>query len=111
MPALFTPDDALAHELVELAEAADDPLWHLPLHADYRYLLDSDIADLKNCASEPYAGAVTAALFLREFVPQGVDWVHLDFMGWNLRERPGHPKGGEAQGLLGMFAWLERRYG
>ncbi len=111
LPALFTPNDLLARDLMEQAEAEDDPLWRLPLHDDYRYLLDSDVADLKNCASEPYAGAITAALFLREFVPQGADWVHLDFMGWNLRERPGHPKGGEAQGLLGLFAWLESRYG
>jgi leucyl aminopeptidase len=110
LPALFTPDDLLARDLLEQAAAADDPLWRLPLHDDYRYLLDSEVADIKNCASEPYAGAVTAALFLREFVPGETDWVHLDFMGWNLRDRPGRPKGGEAQGLLGVFAWLEQRY-
>ena len=111
MPALFTPGDLLARDLMEQAAAADDPVWRLPLHDEYRYMLDSDVADLKNCSTEPYAGAITAALFLREFVPEGSDWVHLDFMGWNLRERPGHPKGGEAQGLLGLFAWLESRYG
>jgi len=110
LPALFCSDEALARELAAVADEVDDPVWPLPLHTAYRYLLDSEVAQIKNCSSEPYAGAITAALFLRAFVPEAVPWVHLDFMGWNLRERPGHPKGGEAQGLLGLFAWLERRY-
>ena len=57
------------------------------------------------------AGAVTAALFLRRFVPEGMPWVHLDTFAWQPAAKPGRPKGGEAMGLRAAFAMLEKRYG
>ena len=57
------------------------------------------------------AGAITAALFLREFVPAGIPWAHFDSMAWNLKTQPGRPEGGEAMGLRAVFGWLEQRYG
>jgi leucyl aminopeptidase len=55
-------------------------VWHLPLPADYRKMLDSSVADMKNIGG-PYAGALTAGLVLGEFVADGIPWAHLDIAG------------------------------
>ncbi len=70
MPALFTPDDTVAADLLRHAAAEHDPLWRLPLWAPYREGLDSKVADISNVAEGPYGGAITAALFLNEFVAE-----------------------------------------
>ena len=61
-------------------ERAGEDLWPLPLPEDYRKLIDSDVADIKNISGGRYAGALTAGLFLREFVGD-VPWAHLDIAG------------------------------
>jgi leucyl aminopeptidase len=61
------------------SERVDEPLWQLPLHKEYRKLLDSNVADMKNVGG-PYGGVITAALFLNEFVAD-VPWAHLDIAG------------------------------
>src|SRR5690606_23898167 len=76
----------------------------------YRSKLNSKVADISNIGSDGYAGAITAALFLREFVDEGQDWVHMDTMGYNLDSRPGRPVGGEALGLLALAEMLTARY-
>ncbi len=111
VPALFCNDETLATGLLAAAEREQDPVWRLPLHRSYREMLDSKIADLANASESSYAGAITAALFLKEFVPDGIPWAHLDLMAWNLKTQPGRPEGGEAMGLRAVFAWLEQRYG
>jgi leucyl aminopeptidase len=110
LPALFCDSEPLAVRLLQLADQERDPMWRLPLYRPYRELLASKVADLANCSSGPYAGAITAALFLREFVPRETPWVHFDVMAWNLRSRPGRPEGGEAMGLRAVFAYLRERY-
>ena len=67
-------------QVSDAAGRAGEPVWHLPLHEDYRKLLDSDIADLKNISGGTYGGALTAGLFLKEFVGE-VPWAHLDIAG------------------------------
>lgn len=111
MPALFCNDEVLANGLLATAAQEQDPLWRLPLHRPYRDMLDSKIADLANASESSYAGAITAALFLQEFVPANLPWTHFDLMAWNLKNQPGRPEGGEAMGLRAVFAWLEQRYG
>jgi leucyl aminopeptidase len=111
MPALFCNDEALASALAAAAEREQDPLWRLPLHSPYRDLLDSKIADIANASESPYAGAITAALFLKEFVPAGIPWAHFDVMAWNLKTRPGRPEGGEAMAMRATFGYLEQCYG
>ena len=111
MPALFCNDESMASGLLEAAEREQDPCWRLPLHAPYREMLDSKIADIANASDSSYAGAITAALFLREFVPAGIPWAHFDSMAWNLKTQPGRPEGGEAMGMRAVFGWLEQRYG
>ena len=64
LPALFTPDDALAEDLLAAGRSAFEPLWRLPLHGPYRDMIDSPIADLNNAGKAGAAGAITAALFL-----------------------------------------------
>ena len=106
LPALFCNDDDVADALLRHGKAEDDPMWRLPLHKGYRSLLDSNVADINNVSSGPYAGAITAALYLQEFVDPGVRWAHIDTLAWNTRDRPGRPEGGEALGLRALFAFV-----
>lgn len=111
VPALFSNSDELAAGLLAAAEEQQDPLWRLPLYNPYREMLDSKIADIANAANAPYAGAITAALFLREFVPEETAWAHVDVMAWNTRSRPGRPEGGEAMGIRAVSHYLRQRFG
>ena len=110
LPALFSNDEALAADYLAAAESVTDPLWRMPLWDAYDEMLKSEVADLSNSADSPLAGAVTAALFLRRFVPEGTPWAHLETFAWQPAAKPGRPKGGEALGLRAAFALLESRY-
>lgn len=109
--AMFANDDTLATEFSDSAAAVGDPVWRLPLHRDYRRLLDSKVADISNTGTSGFAGAITAALFLQEFVPEGVPWAHFDIMAWNSSARPGRPEGGEAMAVRAAFETIRRRFG
>jgi leucyl aminopeptidase len=111
LPALFASDDALAESLLAGGTQVADPVWRMPLWAPYEEMLASDIADLGNAADGPMAGAVTAALFLRKFVPEGTPWAHFDTYAWRGAAKPGRPKGGDAFGLRAAWAALSERYG
>jgi leucyl aminopeptidase len=111
VPALFCNDESLANDLLQAGRDVADLVWRMPLHQPYRKLLDSKVADIVNSASSPYAGAITAALFLEGFVTQGVPWAHFDLMAWNLANAPGRPEGGEAMGLRAVYAALAKRFG
>ena len=111
LPALFTEDDALAAEIVAAGHAAIDPVWRMPLHAPYASLLDSKVADLNNVSGGPFAGAITAALFLRRFAPKTRRHAHFDLYGWNPSTKPGRPEGGEVQTARLAYALLKTRYG
>jgi leucyl aminopeptidase len=111
LPALFCRRMDLARDLVDRGLAAHDPLWHLPLWRDYHGGIESDIADIVNTGRSALAGAINAAIFLEDFVPEGIDWLHLDLFAWNDAARPGRPVGGEAQTLRTLLGYLEHRYG
>jgi leucyl aminopeptidase len=111
LPALFANDEALAGELIASGEAVSDPVWRMPLWTPYEEMLASDVADIGNMADGPLAGAVTAALFLRKFVPEGTAWAHLDTFAWRPAAKPGRPKGGDALGLRAAWDLLGKRYG
>ena len=110
LPALFANDHALADELLACGTELSDPLWRMPLWKHYEEMLSSDVADISNCSDAPMAGAVTAALFLRKFVPEGTPWAHFDTFAWRQSARPGRPKGGDALGLRATWETLRRRY-
>ena len=74
-------------------------------------MLDSKVADINNAPGVPFGGAITAALYLKEFVPDDVPWAHFDMMAWNNMTRPGRPEGGEAQAARAIFATIEKRIG
>jgi leucyl aminopeptidase len=111
LPALFVNDEALAAAMLAGGAASGDPLWRMPLWDGYDDMLKSDIADVSNGADSPFAGSVTAALFLRRFVPQGVAWAHLDTFAWRPASKPGRPKGGEALGLRASLAAIRSLVG
>jgi leucyl aminopeptidase len=110
LSALFTNQDSLAQAMYTHANQEQDYIWRLPLFALYRDALNSNIADINNNTSDGYAGAITAALFLKEFVPDHIPWMHFDLMAWNLKTRPGRPQGGEAMALRALFSFLKERY-
>jgi leucyl aminopeptidase len=110
LPATFSNDDALADALLGAAKQVGDPLWRLPLWDGYEDMLKSDIADMVNSAEGGYAGATTAALFLRRFVPAHTPWIHFDTFAWRPATKPGRPKGGDALGLRAAWALLKARY-
>jgi leucyl aminopeptidase len=110
LPALFANDDALAEALLAGGTSVSDPLWRMPLWTPYEEMLSSDLADIGNMAEAPLAGAVTAALFLQKFVPQGTPWAHLDTFAWRPAAKPGRPRGGDALGLRAAWEMLRRRY-
>lgn len=109
LPALFVNDDALAGALLDAADGCGDPVWRMPLWQPYHEMLDSDVADTANSGGA-FAGAITAALFLQKFVPDGMPWAHLDTYAWRNSAKPGRPKGGEALGLRAVFRYLTQTY-
>jgi leucyl aminopeptidase len=76
---IFSSDDALIAEILAAGKRAGEPGWPLPMWDEYKELIKSDVADVKNSGGRP-AGAVTAALFLKEFA-EGYPWAHLDIAG------------------------------
>jgi len=110
LPATFANCDELASELESAAREVEDPLWRMPLWDPYDDMLKSDIADLANAGGSPMAGAITAAMFLKRFVPDDIAWAHLDTYAWRDAAKPGRPKGGDALGLRAVFEALRKRY-
>jgi leucyl aminopeptidase len=96
---LLSNDDDLAERVSAAAAGAGERVWRLPLPADYRKQLDSDVADLKNIGTR-YGGTLTAGLFLKEFV-KDTPWVHLDIAGPAYAKEPDgvNPKGGTGFGV------------
>jgi leucyl aminopeptidase len=110
LPAFFSSSDELAAAAEQASRAIEDPLWRMPLWEPYDDMLKSDIADLANATNSPMAGCITAALFLKRFVPEGTSWAHLDTYAWRDQAKPGRPKGGDALGLRAVHELLQRRY-
>jgi leucyl aminopeptidase len=110
VPAFFTTDDALATQFMKQSDATHDPVWRLPLIKQYRKMLDTKTADLSNDPDSGYGGAITAALYLQEFVEHTKSWLHLDMMAWNLSAKPGRPVGGEAMAVRALYALIKENY-
>jgi leucyl aminopeptidase len=114
LPALFTDDEDLAAAFADAARATSDPLWRLPLWKPYRKMIDSKVADMNNAGDSPFAGAITAALFLKEFATPkdgaAPVWAHIDTFAWNAADRPGRPQGGEALAQRAAFAAIAARF-
>lgn len=105
---LFTNDDGLADSLLKSACRRGEPYWRMPLDDEnISESLKSSYADLVNCG-ERYGGAIFAALFLQEFVGEGIAWAHMDIAGvdFNDKERGVYPKGASAFGVRTCLDYL-----
>jgi leucyl aminopeptidase len=96
---LFASDDEAADLVLAAAEAAGEKMWRMPLEAEYKPMIESDIADMKNIAGR-WGGAITAGLLLSEFVGD-TPWVHLDIAGPARADKNDHyiSKGGTGFGV------------
>ena len=95
--AVMANDDALRDAVVAAADRAGEAMWPMPLPAELRKGLDSAVADLANVAADRSGGMLVAGLFLREFVPEGVRWAHVDIAGPSFNDGQPYgytPKGG-----------------
>ncbi len=106
IPVFFCGDRQIQAKIMEASDKTGECLWPLPLHAPYKEYLKSPIADINN-SGPSYAGAITAALFLQEFAPKTIPWIHIDLMAYNLSSQPGRPQGGEAMGLNAILTFVQ----
>jgi leucyl aminopeptidase len=99
-------DPALIRDVIAAGDATGEPIWELPMYPDYRRLIDSPVADVKNIG-ERYGGAITAAWFLSEFVGE-TPWVHLDIAGpaWSEKGNDLGPKGGTGAPVRALVRYL-----
>ena len=109
LPPFYTDDEALASDLLETSRTSGDPLWRMPLWPAYDFMIDGKISDLTNAPASPFAGSITAALFLRRFVEKARSWAHFDIYAWNPKPRAYGPEGGEVQAARALFEMLEGR--
>ena len=105
LPPFFCNRDEWVAPVVEHSMKVHDPVWHMPLWDPYFKMLSSPIADMKN-AGGGFAGSVTAALFLKQFIGE-TPWMHYDVYGWNPSTTPGRPAGGEMFAIRGLYSWLK----
>jgi leucyl aminopeptidase len=105
---LMGNDDELLAKIQTAGEGSGEKVWPLPMWDVYFELLRSDVADLKNVGGRK-AGAITAAIFLKQFVPEGVPWAHLDIAGcaWEDKDRPLVPKGATGTGVHLLIRLLQ----
>ena len=111
LPAFFTDEAGLASTIERHGKQSADPVWRLPLWRPYETLLDGKAADVNNISGGPFAGSITAALFLSKFVDAEVPWAHFDLYGWNPSTKPGRPEGGEAPTARLLYDLLTERAG
>lgn len=102
----FTDDSGLAQALSSSGSAVCDPVWQLPFHEPYEPMIEPGIADLDNAPKGGFAGAITAALFLRRFVPPAQRYIHFDIYGWQPVAAPARAKGGVGQGARALLKAL-----
>jgi len=111
LPAVFGTRDATLEALLRHGRRLADPLWPMPLWAGYDDEIASKLADINNVSSSTFAGAIIGGLFLKRFVTEAQDWLHVDLFGWNPKDRPGRPVGAEPQTVRALYALLVERYG
>ena len=110
LPGFFSTNDEVAAGITNAGSKISDPVWRMPLYQPYNDLFKSTIADMANCSTTPFGGAITAALYLQKFVRKETNWVHFDVMAFNVRTLSGRPLGGEAFGIRAVFDYLQARY-
>lgn len=108
---VFSNDDATYAEFAEALKISGERFWRLPVEDDYRELIRSQIADIKNTGGR-YGGAITAAMFLKEFA-EDTPWVHLDIAGmaWQDEAKPWVAAGPSGVAMRSILEWVRRYEG
>ena len=106
LPPFFCDDDGLAQVFHNAGLRAADPVWRLPFWEPYESMIEPQIADLDNAPAGGFAGAITAALFLRRFAKGAGHYAHFDIYGWQPSAAPGRPKGGTGQAMRAILEAL-----
>ena len=103
---VFCNDEALRDELLAASDSTHERLWPLPLFDDYRRMINSEVADMKNSGGR-FGGVGTSAVFLQEFT--NYPWAHIDIAGMALAEKAGEysPVGGTGFGVRLLVAYLQ----
>ncbi|MCL6565147.1 MAG: leucyl aminopeptidase [Acidobacteriia bacterium] len=106
---VFGTDDAFTQQLLDCAKVAGEKMWRMPLGDEYAEMIRSTIADIQNVGSGKGGGAITAAMFLREFV-ESEPWIHLDIAGtaWLDEAKPWSAKGATGVGLRTLVELTHR---
>ena len=104
---LFTNDDPTAQQFLSTASVSGEKFWPMPCTDDYRDQIKSSIADITNTGNSRYGGAITAAMFLKEFVGD-TPWIHLDIAGtaWIDTDKPWQSKGPSGIAVRGITEWV-----
>jgi len=106
----WAQDDGMAAALERAAKAGFDPVWRMPFHDPYEAVIEPGIADLDNAPGFGFAGATTAALFLRRFADHP-RYMHFDIYGHVPADAPARPKGGAGQGARAVLLALPEMLG
>ncbi|MDR0744603.1 MAG: leucyl aminopeptidase [Holosporales bacterium] len=107
---LFSNSDELADRLLNSGNSVGEKLWRLPLHPSYEDDVKSDIADIRNVGSERGAGSITAAMFLKRFIPKTIQWAHVDIAAteWDSKSRALSKKGATGFGVRLINAFISK---
>ena len=111
LPPIYCDDEVFAKGVLQSGARTADPLWRMPYWQPYDALLSSKIADVNHISSGPFAGSVTAALFLKRFVSRAERYMHFDIYGWVPSAMPARPQGGEPQGARALFDFFAKLLG
>ncbi|KAL1207167.1 Leucine aminopeptidase 1 [Cardamine amara subsp. amara] len=103
MAGIYTPSDELAKEVIAASEKSGEKLWRMPLEESYWEMMKSGVADMVNTGGRG-GGSITAALFLKQFVSEKVQWMHIDMAGpvWNEKK-----KSGTGFGVATLVEWVQ----
>lgn len=101
---VFTPSDELAKEVLEATQVSGEKLWRMPLEESYWETMKSGVADMLNTSVNRTAGAITAALFLKQFVDEKVQWMHIDIAGTALSTDK--KRGATGFGIATLVEWV-----
>lgn len=103
LPPFFCDDDGTATAVQRAGRDNADPIWRMPFWEPYESMIEPVIADLDNAPGGGFAGAITAALFLRRFAGEDATYLHFDIYGWQPVAAPGRTKGGTGQGMRAIL--------
>jgi leucyl aminopeptidase len=111
LPPFYSTEEKFAEAVLRQGIKLDDPLWRMPFWPPYDKLLSAKTGEVNHISDGPFAGSITAAMFLKRFVSNAARYAHIDMYGWVPRDKPGRPFGGEPQGARALFETFRDMFG